>query len=529
MSESSKVEQAAQIVRKRLVNTEGTPGLKILGRDVLGNWRGESLLRREWNFASKGETPAQIIIAPIGQSFINQHPGFLRAIDKGDLSPLWISEKGSSSLVVHTDKFPEVVIKYMRFSPSQTIKEWQKPLMPGMSRDLSRNPDATYHMTQVATGIDHLYWKQMVAKVLKAKGMRTATPFLATRDVLVEEHIIGPNLLDFLRQVQQGCSEQEFKQLAESLTEITEPIYEKSLEMFREEAAKGEALPYQLPTTFDMSPPRQWKENPVKDGRVVSHSSLANWIVTDEEGGVESLKNLSQAEQQQWFKDRLVLIDPFADFAYLTKEEVEAYKHSIPRTLKPTDQFEKTETAPATAEGIQEETKPGIVEQRAPRKLTRRTALKALAGVGGAIVLGKEVKQRVDGWRESAEEAPAESFRKDLEKRFNINIFYDMPSIKWNLERLKILEEVLSSLPEHFYSFGDSNKKMSITIDEKATLCVCDQDKPEKPEKIYIGRQFLGSVETARSILAHELTHAIMPMQGPQRLRDDEGWKLTSP
>lgn len=318
-TDQQKVVDASAKVGSRLTEVPGLKGIRVLGKDSWGNWRAESLHNQEYDLMERKRVAAGIVITPKGREFIHHHPHFLRAIEEGRLNPKSVFDKGSSSVVVHPHEYPDVVIKFIRFAPSQTMTEEQK----GTARDYSKDPNTPYYLAQAATGIDQLYWKLVTQKVLENHDMSTAKPLLATRDVLVEEYVEGVTLLDFLIMHNKLVSEPRFLQFVQSVTEITDTVRSELLQFLRDEASSGNKTLYQLPTVFDITPPYQWKENLINKGIIIAHSSLSNWIVKGKDMSNIQLDaaRISKEEQQSWIKEHLVLVDPFATFTSLTEEE----------------------------------------------------------------------------------------------------------------------------------------------------------------------------------------------------------------
>lgn len=318
-TDQQKVVDASTKVGIRLTEVPGLKGIRVLGQDSWDNWRAESLHNQEYDLLERKRVPARIVITPKGREFINHHPHFLRAIKEGRLNPKSVFDKGTSSVVVHPNEYPDVVVKFMRFAPSQTMTEGQM----GAARDYSKDPNTPYYLAQAAIGIDHLYWKLVTQKVLENHGMSASQPLLATRDILVEEYIKGVTLLDFLRIHNKLVSEPRFFQFVQSITEVTDTIRSELLQFLRDEASSGNETLYQLPSVFDITPPYQWKENPINEGKIVAHSSLLNWIIRGKDmANIQAdAARLSKEEQQAWIKKHLVLVDPFAIFSHLTEEE----------------------------------------------------------------------------------------------------------------------------------------------------------------------------------------------------------------
>lgn len=301
-----KIETAARIVKGRLKEVDHPEwGITILGKDDYGNWRAESKTWKEWDLSSKEYQPAQIIITPSGRDYINTHPGLLRSIQEGNLASARIHENGTGSLVVHPRDWPEVMIKYMRFFPSDTVREDQ--------------------VVQAATGIDQLYIKTFLQQVFEPAGLHMSRTYAATRDMLVEEYINGEKLTDFLTNLR-GAKENSIAFLR-IFDELTVTAAKEYLDLMKREGQKNPQLKRYYPSVIDFVLPTRGVDLFVNDNGQIdcSHVSLHNWLAVNT-SGTQDILRLSPPEQKRWLQEHLVLIDPPAKAAVLTEEEASRYR-----------------------------------------------------------------------------------------------------------------------------------------------------------------------------------------------------------
>jgi len=172
------------------------------------------------------------------------------------------------------------------------------------------------------------------------------------------------------------------------------------------------------------------------------------------------------------------------------------------------------------------ETEKNLLGEQKSLKITRRYFLGLVVGAFAFAAGGETNGFKIIG---ETEESQAEILKEKIQRKFGIKIatlreYYeeqgkvydekensDIPQ-KWDIDRLKMLEEFLPLLPKHFCKSSDNGEKLWVVLSWRGSCCGQFEEEGYQ-HQVSLGYDIFKPEDPSTSFeqLTHELTHSIQP------------------